>query len=188
MVPQPCLAVTLLFQCSPNLQKFKDDQRTKGELGGQTVSPDLVYLKQYVCNACGTIASIHSLANNAATMKINPDSPIGRFLHSIQGKSPEEAGTLLADAVELHQASDCSAQSGQTNAPEASASVDCHFVAFVEKGGDVYELDGTKQFPINHGNSDGNFLKAAASVIRACFMDQDPENLHFNMMALVKSP
>lgn len=32
--------------------------------------------------------------------------------------------------------------------------VNFHFVAFVHKGGYLYELDGRKEFPINHGETD----------------------------------
>lgn len=31
--------------------------------------------------------------------------------------------------------------------------VNHHFIAFVHKGGCLYELDGRKEFPINHGPS-----------------------------------
>mmetsp|Transcript_40637 Transcript_40637/g.81890 ORF Transcript_40637/g.81890 Transcript_40637/m.81890 type:complete len:257 (+) Transcript_40637:38-808(+) len=186
MVPETCVAVTLLFRTSDAIRKFKEEQRAKLEASGQALSPDLVYLKQYVGNACGTIACIHSLTNNAEIMGIDAASPIGCFLDSIKGKTPQEAGGLLADASDLHAASEASAAGGQTAAPEATADVDAHFIAFVEKGGEVYELDGAKAFPVNHGPTGGKLLEAAAQVIKANFMDQDPESIHFNMMALVK--
>jgi len=186
MVPETCVAVTLLFRTSDAIRKFKEEQRAKLEASGQTLSPELVYLKQYVGNACGTIACLHSLTNSAEAMGVDGSSAAGRFLESIRGKTPQEAGGLLADASELHQASETSAAGGQTAAPEATADVDAHFIAFVEKGGDVYELDGAKAFPVNHGPAGGKLLEAAAKVIKANFMDQDPDSIHFNMMALVK--
>lgn len=186
MVPPGAVAVTLLFQCSRNLEQYKLAQKGEIEANGQVVGKSLTYLKQYVGNACGTIASIHSMANNAEVLGIAPSSPLGRFLQQIQGKSPQEAGSLLADAKELHEASEVSAQGGQTEAPEATAATDHHFIAFVEKEGDIYELDGAKAFPINHGSAGGNLLKAAAKVIQEKFMDKDPDNIQFNMMALVR--
>merc|ERR1712217_456899 len=188
MVPPECVAVTLLFRSSPNLHKFREEQRVRIAAKGQTLHPELTYLKQFIGNACGTIATIHSLANNAATVGIASDSPLGRYMTRIEGKSSDDAGALLAKATDLHQASEASATTGgQTSAPEAHANVDAHFIAFIEKGGDVYELDGVKEFPINHGPSDGKLLEAAARVIKQCFMDQDPDSIHFNMMALVRA-
>lgn len=187
MVPQPCLAVTLLFKCTENSKKFKEEQQKQIEAGGQKISSELTYLKQYVGNACGTIASIHSLANNADIMGVKEDTPVGRFVASIKSKSPQDAGLLLADATELHSASEASAQGGQTAAPEATANVDAHFICFVQKEGDLYELDGAKAFPVNHGPTGGNLLSAAVKVIKGNFMEKDPDSIHFNMMALVEA-
>lgn len=187
MVPPTCVAVTLLFQCSANVATFNREQKAKIEAQKQNVSKDLVYLKQYVGNACGTIACLHSLANNHKVLGLSPTSPAGRFITAISGKNPDQAGEMLADASDLHRVSEASAAGGQTAAPAASAGVDCHFVCFVEKDGDVYELDGTKGFPINHGPSKGEFMKAVAEVVKTSFMAVDPESIHFNMMALVKS-
>merc|ERR1711971_1372451 len=99
----------------------------------------------------------------------------------------DEVGALLADATELHAASEASAQHGQTAAPEATAEVKCHFIAFVEKEGCIYELDGAKLGPINHGRRSEHhtFLKAVAGVIQTQFIAKDPESLRWNMMALV---
>mmetsp|Transcript_44802 Transcript_44802/g.106352 ORF Transcript_44802/g.106352 Transcript_44802/m.106352 type:complete len:243 (+) Transcript_44802:102-830(+) len=187
MVPRPVVAVTLLFQCTEASSQHKKAQMERIKASGQTVNPSIKYLRQYVGNACGTIASIHSMANNADVLGVMPDTPLGRFLQQAEGKTPEESGALLAEATDLHRASESSAAGGQTAAPEATADVDHHFICFVEKGGDVYELDGAKQFPINHGSSGGDLLVAATQAIKANFMDVDPESISFNMMALVRA-
>lgn len=45
------------------------------------------------------------------------------------------------------------AQQGVTAAPSADEEVDLHFIAFVHRDGCLYELDGRKAGPINHGAS-----------------------------------
>lgn len=186
MVPQPCKAVTLLFQCTENISKFKAAQKEELEKSGQTVSKDLFYMRQYVGNACGTIAACHSIGNSAEELGVPGDSALGKFLADAKGKTPEESGAMLADANQLHSASEESAQGGQTEAPDATARTDHHFICFVEKDGDLYELDGGKFAPINHGPTAGEFLAAAAQVIQGKFMATDPDSIHFNMMALSK--
>lgn len=42
--------------------RMKQDAEIKEK--GQVVSPDVYYMKQYIQNACGTVALIHSVANN----------------------------------------------------------------------------------------------------------------------------
>lgn len=187
MVPPGCIAVTLLFKPSASIGKYNKEQRERIEAQKQKVSPDLFFMKQYVGNACGTIACLHSMGNNQKVLGLSNQSALGRFLAACKNKTPDEAGQMLADASELHRVSEASAAGGQTEAPAANASVDCHFICFVEKDGDIYELDGNKVFPINHGPSGGDFLKKAADVVKTSFMDVDPDSMHFNLMALVKT-
>lgn len=40
------------------------EQEKEIEEKGQTISSELFFMKQFVHNACGTIALIHSVANN----------------------------------------------------------------------------------------------------------------------------
>ncbi|XP_032039211.1 ubiquitin carboxyl-terminal hydrolase isozyme L3 isoform X1 [Aythya fuligula] len=69
-------------------------------------------------------------------------------------------------------------------APSIDEKVDLHFIALVNVGGHLYELDGRKPFPINHGEtSDESFLEDAIEVCKK-FMERDPEELRFNAIAL----
>lgn len=45
--------------------EFAQQEAEKIKDKGQTIVDDLIFMKQYVSNACGTIALIHSVANNA---------------------------------------------------------------------------------------------------------------------------
>ncbi len=68
--------------------------------------------------------------------------------------------------------------------PDELEDVNLHFIAFVSYNGHLYELDGCKAQPINHGpTSIDAFLSDAVGVVRQ-FMARDPTNVRFNMVAL----
>ncbi|XP_061485991.1 ubiquitin carboxyl-terminal hydrolase isozyme L3 isoform X2 [Rhineura floridana] len=70
-------------------------------------------------------------------------------------------------------------------APSIDEKVDLHFIALVNVGGNLFELDGRKPFPINHGQSSNDtFLEDAVEVCKK-FMERDPDELRFNAIALV---
>lgn len=51
------------------------------------------------------------------------------------------------------------AATGQTETPDIADEVNLHFVCLIERDGHLYELDGNKPYPINHGiTSKGTFL------------------------------
>ena len=52
--------------------------------------------------------------------------------------------------------------------------------------GCLYELDGRKSFPINHGpSSSDTLLEDACKVVRK-FMERDPDEVRFTIVALAK--
>lgn len=183
MVPRPVIAVILLFPTSDKYEEHRNQQEAELKEKGQTVSDKVYYLKQYVQNACGTIALIHSIANNTDTVQLC-DGYLKQFLDDSVSLSPEERGELLQKAEGIINAHKEIGREGQTEAPEPSEPVNYHFVAFVCKDGDLYELDGRKSFPINHGaTSSDTLLEDAAKVVRD-YMARDPDELHFTVVAL----
>ena len=65
--------------------------------------------------------------------------------------TPEESAEYLKTDDSITNAHQESASEGQTETPNVEEDVDLHFIAFVEKDGDLYELDGATGAPINHG-------------------------------------
>ena len=99
-------------------------------------------------------------------------------------RSAEERGDYFAgDAKikELHEAH----VSGGDNATAAVDDVDNHFIVFVQKNGKLYELDGRKKSVVDHGDvTADDFCARAAGVIQTEFMQKDPENVNFTIVAL----
>lgn len=190
MVPQPVLAVTLLFPskavrrsrpCEPSESEQKTPERT-------------FYLTQHqdFGNACGTIGAVHVIGNLSLSgrMELKPGSAIQKFLTSCDGKSPDEVGWALCDASELHEASESAATNSksQTRTPGRNDKVDCHFTAFVEVEGRLVELDGCRGRPIDHGQTcQETFLVDCARIIQQEFMAHAPGDHNFSVLALSDS-
>lgn len=65
--------------------------------------------------------------------------------------SIDERVELLENSDELAAVHAAAASHGQTAPPDQADPIDLHFICFVEVDQHLYELDGRKAFPINHG-------------------------------------
>jgi len=186
MVPRPVFSLLLLFPITDKYEKFRLEEEEKIKKDGQAVGEDVYFTKQTVGNACGTVGIIHAIANNADTFTFKEGSVVKDFIDSTKSLSPEEKAKALEKHEGIAKCHSTSAQEGQTEAPPIDEKVNLHFLAFVEKNGVLYEMDGRKPFPINHGKtSEEGFLEDCAIVCKK-FMNRDPDLLQFNMVALAR--
>ncbi|KPP73665.1 ubiquitin carboxyl-terminal hydrolase isozyme L3-like [Scleropages formosus] len=187
MVPRPVCAVLLLFPVTEKYESFRLEEEAKIKQQGQEVSPEVYFMRQTIGNACGTIGLIHAVANNQGRLEFESDSALKKFLIESSSLSPEEKATFLERDESIRVTHESSAQEGQTEAPSLDEKVDLHFIAFVNVGGHLYELDGRKPFPIVHRKTtEESFLEDAAEVCKK-FMARDPEELRFTVVALSKA-
>lgn len=187
MVPKPVCALLLLFPVSEKYESFRLEEEKQIKAKGQEVSPDVYFMKQTIGNACGTIGLIHAVANNQSYVEFDADSPLKKFLLGSSKLSPEEKAVFLEKDENIRVTHESSAQEGQSETPSIDDKVDLHFIAFVNVGGQLYELDGRKPFPIVHGKtSEDSFLEDAAKMCKV-FMARDPMELHFTVIALSKA-
>jgi ubiquitin carboxyl-terminal hydrolase L3 len=171
-VPRAVLAVVLLFPCSDESDDQKAVQEAQSE-EGQTL-PD---------NACGTIALIHSVVNNVDRIQLE-DGHLKEFLDNTKALNPEEHGEQLQNSEGIINTHKELAREGQTKAPDADEKVIYHFVAFVHKDSSLYELDGRKAFPINHGPTSSDTLLEDAAKVCKQYIGRDSEGLYFTVVAL----
>ncbi|XP_048835154.1 ubiquitin carboxyl-terminal hydrolase isozyme L3 isoform X1 [Brienomyrus brachyistius] len=187
MVPRPVCAVLLLFPVTEKYESYRLEEEAKIKLQGQEVSPEVYFMKQTIGNACGTIGLIHAVANNQGVLEFESNSALKKFLDQSGPMSPEEKAAFLERDESIRVTHESSAQEGQTEAPSLDEKVDLHFIAFVNVGGHLYELDGRKPFPVVHGKTtEDNFLEDATVVCKK-FMSRDPEELRFTVVALSKA-
>lgn len=186
MVPRPVCAVLLLFPVTEKYEAYKLHEEKMLKSQPQEVSPDVYFIKQTIGNACGTIGLIHAVANNQNHLDFEPDAPLKKFIEQSVKMTPEERAMFLEKDESIRVTHESSAQEGQTEAPSLDEKVNLHFIAFVNVGGHLYELDGRKPFPIVHGKtSEDTLLEDAVRVCQA-FMARDPQEVRFTIIALSK--
>ncbi|XP_030056462.1 ubiquitin carboxyl-terminal hydrolase isozyme L3 isoform X2 [Microcaecilia unicolor] len=187
LVPRPVCAVLLLFPVTEKYALFRAEEEEKIKAQGQEVSTSVYFMKQTISNACGTIGLIHAVANNRDKLNFELDSPLQKFLENTWSMSSTERAKYLENDESIRVTHECSAQEGQTEAPSIDEKVDLHFVAFVHQQCYLYELDGRKNFPVSHGRtSDETLLEDAIEVCKK-FMQRDPNELRFTVIALSKA-
>lgn len=198
MIPQPCFALCLLYPSGNISRSRRTELRTKRAEGEAPAVPgSLFYVQQHddIGNACGTIATIHALANGALAggFDLEDDSPLKNFMLKTADMDCGERGWTLAGEKALQELSDATAASGETQGAGTDDAQNQHFIAFVLREGRLFELDGRTfdengvAFPVDHGEADPDtFVSKAAAVIRTEFMARDPENMNFNVTALCR--
>ena len=210
MVPEAdsCAAVILLFPCTQNIYeaRAREERETRafllaaeGQEGGVSASSSAFFLKQHVefGNACGTIASVHALAN--AREIYEADGPkdsstttsLSDFCEQNKSANADERGRALLASHALKFASDvaAAAPAAQTELPDRNGpDLDHHFTAFVRKNGRLLELDGTKLAPVDCGPclASDSLLRAAAMAVKERFISTEPDSIEFSLMALVR--
>lgn len=145
-------------------------------------------LPQTIPNACGTIGLLHAVGNNCTVfggdIKLTPGSFFAKYFGETGvDATPEARASALEADNTLEESHAEAASAGQTT---ASADVDTHFVAFVCKGGKLWELDGRRAGPVDWGTcTEDELLEKAAGIIKAEYIEKDPEEMRFAMTALV---
>ncbi|ORM41802.1 Ubiquitin carboxyl-terminal hydrolase isozyme L3 [Babesia sp. Xinjiang] len=144
------------------------------------VSPKVWFAHQRVRNTCGTVALLHLLNN--ITEKAIPED--GSILEQMKQKSleatPEERGKIIEKTHEIKELHAYFESEGQTTIDSDEECVLSHYVTFVIVDGELYELDGALNSPVNHGKANSkNFMKRVEEIVHGTFMAMEPDNLAF---------
>jgi len=184
MIPKPVWAVIMLFPIKDASEEYARQEKEKIDSNGQIVSNNVYYMKQTVGNACGTVGLLHAIGNARGSLSIEPNSYLARFYETTKSMTPDEIATYLNEDEEIEVTHEAAAAEGQT---EAVMDVETHFICFTCVDGHLYELDGRKSFPINHGPCAPNqLLESACEVIKG-FMERDPGEINYTIVTLAKN-
>ncbi|XP_055363449.1 ubiquitin carboxyl-terminal hydrolase isozyme L1 isoform X2 [Betta splendens] len=179
-VPKPCCALMLLFPLTQQLESFRQQQADKA-----AAESAVYFVKQTASNSCGTIALLHTVANNKSKMTFDEDSILKKFLDETENMSADDRAKHLENNKAIHEVHNEIAAQGQCR-PEADK-VNFHFIAFADVNGELYEFDGKMNGPVNHGaTKDDSFILDAAKVCRG-FVERAQGELRFSAVVLCQS-
>lgn len=184
MVPTPVFAVLLLYPIDDAAEEAKKAEIERLEKEGQTGSDRVWFTLQTVGNACGTVGLLHAIGNNTKNLKLKEDSYLKKFFQKTENLNAAERAKFLEDDTEMEDAHSVAASGGDTAPPDITESVNLHFVTFVTVEGGLYELDGSKPFPIYHGPSTPDDLLPASIKVVRNFMERNPNSVQFNLIAM----
>lgn len=155
---------------------------------------NMFFAHQIIINSCATHALLSVLLNC-------PDLDLGPTLSKLkkfsQGLDPESKGYAIANMVELSHAHNRHARPPNTvltsiarkgsviSSAHALLPETYHFVSYVPIEGRLFELDGLKEYPIDHGpwgdHEDWTDLFQRTISFRLA----ESENFLFNLMAII---
>jgi len=186
MVPTPVKAVVFLFPISETTEAKRREEDEQIRVGSQTeTDPTVLFIKQTIPNACGTIGLLHALANSDVT--IAPESPLAKFIEQAIPLTPEKRADLLANTELFASIHASTASTGQSSVP-ANMETDFHFCAFVQapRSSDkelrLIELDGRRAGPVDRGPST-ELLADVVRFVRENYITGST-SLNFSLIAL----
>jgi len=185
MIPQPAIAMIMLFPYTDKNKEFRTKEEQEILEKGQEVDQNLFFMKQKAANACGSIALFHILSNLGERQNaLSQDSLVNQFKNANLNANPDQRAENFNENHSILGVHKEMVVQGDSQVCEE---VDSHFVALVPFNGNLYELDGTKSRPINHGPTvEETFLEDACEVVKK-FMAREPDNVNFSILVLAKS-
>ena len=188
MIAQPVAAVLLLYPLTPKqLENTPQQDQSKG--ADLPPRDNVWFIKQRIGNACGTIGLLHSILNLPEPLRqmIQQDSWLEAFSDNCPTPlDPIQKAEILEADSNIEKMHD-EATSDESNATDRGSTKDevlTHFVSLVCVGDRLYELDGRKKGPVDHGpTTQATLLKDAIAVVQQ-FMARDPTEMRFTMTAL----
>ena len=168
---------------------FNPISSSSSSLSSTNSTDPVVFIKQVVQNACGTLALLHVVLNRNGVDIGETLQGLKSFIVNMDG---ETAGSCLAshEAVRIAHNSfvrpEAFSIEDEDSRHEKSGDA-FHFVSFVPKNGRVYELDGLSKGPVDIGEIGSNWLITAQNALQKRIDEYSQFEIRFNLMILKKS-
>uniref|UniRef100_A0A7E4ZVK1 Ubiquitin carboxyl-terminal hydrolase n=1 Tax=Panagrellus redivivus TaxID=6233 RepID=A0A7E4ZVK1_PANRE len=169
------------------LFKYRENEEFTGELDHENKN-DIFFAQQVISNACATQAIINLLLNVE-----NPDVTLGSELEDFKNFTssfdPPNRGLCLSNSEHIRTMHNSFARQTlfELDIKNTGKDDNYHFVTYVPFKGRVYELDGLREAPIDHGPipEGQNWIDIVRPVIQTRIQRFTTGEIHFNLMAAI---
>ena len=148
----------------------------------------IFFARQVINNACATQA-IMSVLMNIEDGGVTLGTTLQEFKEFCGALDPETKGLALSNSDQIRSVHNSFARQTLFEFDSKKADKDddvFHFVSFVPINGRIYELDGLKSGPVDHGPAGEDWTDAVRPVIEARMMKYTQGEIHFNLMAVIQ--
>ncbi|XP_043206287.1 ubiquitin carboxyl-terminal hydrolase calypso-like [Amphibalanus amphitrite] len=157
----------------------------------------IFFAQQVVPNSCATHALV-SILLNCCDVDLGPT--LTNFKHHVEGMNPENKGLAIGNTAELAWAHNSHAAQQAHRVQERpmvglpvgrSAAETFHYVSYVPINGRLFELDGLKPGPIDHGPWGADeewtdkFRRVISDRLGIATSGQPYHDIRFNLMSVV---
>ncbi|KAL4756678.1 ubiquitin carboxyl-terminal hydrolase [Aspergillus foveolatus] len=193
-IPRPAFALPVVIPLTPAWDETrKAEDADKEPYTGSGPDEPVIWFKQTIGHACGSIGLLHSLINGPAVDFIKPDSDLAAIRSNAIPLNMAERAEILYNSEPLGLAHKSVEQAGDSSADPTSERDGGHFVTFVKSGGKLWELEGSRKGPLERGSlaDDEDILSPRAldmGIRRIIELNADAgaENLLFSCTALAR--
>jgi len=170
------------------LFKWTKDDEPSGSVVMDSRLEKIFFAKQVINNACATQA-ILSVLLNIASSDVKLGSTLQEFKDFCGSFDGVMKGLALSNSEPIRAVHN--SFSHQTlfefDAKKADKDDDVfHFVSYIPIDGRIYELDGLKEGPIDHGAAGENWTETVRPIIEARMQKYKEGEIHFNLLAMVE--
>ncbi|KAI2771557.1 putative ubiquitin carboxyl-terminal hydrolase [Daldinia loculata] len=150
-IPRPALALLVILPLTPAWKAEREaEDAEKEDYQGRGPEEPVIWFKQTIGNACGSIGFLHCAINGPTAEYIQPGSDLDEIRRQAIPLGMKERADLLYNSVPFEKAHESCVQLGDTVA-QNEEHLGQHFVAFVKVGGRLWELEGSRKGPIDRG-------------------------------------
>ncbi|KAI1107749.1 putative ubiquitin carboxyl-terminal hydrolase [Jackrogersella minutella] len=150
-IPRPALALLVILPRTPawHMEREAEDAE-KADYEGHGPKEPVIWFKQTIGNACGSIGLLHCAINGPAAEYILPGSDLDKIRRDAIPLRMKERADMLYNSAPFERAHNSCVPLGDTVARSEGHSGQ-HFVAFVKVNGRLWELEGSRKGPIDRG-------------------------------------
>lgn len=154
-IPRPAFALLVIIPFTqPWDQERQAEDSAMEDYDGSGEKEPVIWFKQTIGHACGSIGLLHCTINGPAPKFIQPGSTLEKLRADAIPLNMMDRAQMLYDSQPFEDAHQSVAMMGDTEAPsvEDGHKLGQHFVAFVKaEDGHLWELEGSRKGPLDRG-------------------------------------
>ncbi|KAH7115255.1 ubiquitin carboxyl-terminal hydrolase [Dendryphion nanum] len=195
-IPRPALALLVIIPLTPAWDRSRQaEDANKEPYTGSGPGEPVIWFKQTIGHACGSIGLLHSVINGPAVDFIKPDSDLAAIRSLAIPLDMTKRAEMLYNSEPFELAHKSVELAGDSDADLTGEREGGHFVSFVKSGGKLWELEGSRNGPLDRGSlsDDEDVLSPRAldmGIKRIIKLNADGEGeiLQFSCIALASRP